>query len=239
MAKVLEANQLTNEQFILPFQTGDRLTRSEFHKLYLQTPKHIKAELIQGVVYVASPASYQHGKNDRGLGTIMDIYNAYTPGTDGASNVTIQLDDASEVQPDQHLRIRDEYGGLSTLTAEGYLVGAPELVAEVSLSTLSHDLNTKKKLYADQGVLEYLVVDLQNERLHWFDLPQDQELALDTDEVLRSRVFPGFWVDSQALFRGDRLRLMATLQTGLATPEHAVFVQQLAARRTLPPQPGI
>jgi Uma2 family endonuclease len=183
-------------------------------------------------VYVASPASYQHGKNDRGIGTIMDIYNAHTPGTDGAGNATIQLDDTSEVQPDQHLRISDGYSGQSTLNSDGYLEGAPELVAEVSLTTLSHDLTTKKKLYADQGVLEYVVVDLANERLYWFDLPQDQELPLDADEVLRSRVFPGFWLDAQALFRGDRLRLMATLQQGLATPEHTEFVTQLAARRT-------
>jgi Uma2 family endonuclease len=239
MGKVLDSESVNIRDFVPPFRTGDRMSRTEFHSLYLETPKHFKAELIHGVVYVASPASYQHGHHDQNLGMLMAIYKSQTPGTGGAANATIQFDDANEVQPDQLIRIDDDFQGQSRITEDGYLTGASEFIAEVSLSTLQHDLTKKKSLYAEQGVLEYLVVDVENERLHWFNLPHDQELTLDADDILRSRVFPGLWIDSQALFGGNPQQLIATLQRGLSSPEHDAFVQLLAARRTLPPHPGI
>jgi hypothetical protein len=40
-----------------------------------------------------------------------------------------KLDAENEVQPDALLRIETERGGRSTVSDEGYLKGAPELVA--------------------------------------------------------------------------------------------------------------
>jgi hypothetical protein len=48
--------------------------------------------------------------------------------------------------------------------------------------------------------------------------------------MYRSQVFPGLWLDPHALFDDDSERLFATLDRGLATPEHAAFVADLAAR---------
>ena len=44
------------------------------------------------------------------------------------------------------------------------------------------------------------------------------------DGLYRSTVFPGLWLDPQALLTGDRRRLRAVLDLGCATPEHAAFV---------------
>lgn len=44
-----------------PLESGDRLTRAEFHRRYLARPDIVKAELVQGVVYVSSPTSFSHG----------------------------------------------------------------------------------------------------------------------------------------------------------------------------------
>jgi len=43
------------EPLELELQTGDRMTRDEFHRAYSQMPEGFRAELIGGVVYVASP----------------------------------------------------------------------------------------------------------------------------------------------------------------------------------------
>ena len=40
---------------ILPLESGDRLTRSEFERRYQAMPHLNKAELVEGVVYVSSP----------------------------------------------------------------------------------------------------------------------------------------------------------------------------------------
>ena len=38
-------------------ESGDHLTRAEFHRLYCARPDIKKAELVEGVVYVGSPRS--------------------------------------------------------------------------------------------------------------------------------------------------------------------------------------
>jgi hypothetical protein len=46
-----------------PLNNGDRLTRAEFERIYAAHPEIKKAELIEGVVYMPSPARYrEHGK---------------------------------------------------------------------------------------------------------------------------------------------------------------------------------
>lgn len=40
--------------------------------------------------------------------------------------------------------------------------------------------------------------------------------------------FPGLWLDGHAVREEDLGRLTGTLKAGLATPEHAAFVQRLA-----------
>ena len=105
------------------------------------------------------------------------------------------------------------------------------MVAEVAHSSRAIDLNAKREDYARYGVLEYLVHNLADRRLHWLDLRTGQELAPDADGVIRVRSFPGLWVHAEALLAQDQGRLMATLQQGLATPGHAEFVRRLAEAR--------
>src|SRR5581483_9962699 len=112
-----------------------------------------------------------------------------------------------------------------------YIEGAPELFVEIALSSRAIDLHAKRQDYARYGGLEYVVACLREQQLRWFDLRAGQELPLDADGVCRVRTFPGLWIDSGALFADDYGRALATLEQGLATPEHAAFVDRLAAAR--------
>jgi hypothetical protein len=93
----------------------------------------------------------------------------------------------------------------------------------------SADYEYKRRDYQRYGVLEYLFVNVQDQRLHWIDLRVDRDVPMGPDGIVRAQTFPGLWVDSVALFQNDYNRLLATLQQGLASPEHAAFVQRLAA----------
>ncbi|HHY56244.1 MAG TPA: Uma2 family endonuclease, partial [Chloroflexi bacterium] len=55
-------------------------------------------------------------------------------------------------------------------------------------------------------------------------------LAPGEDGVLRSEVFPGLWLDASALWRQDLPALLAVLQQGVGTEEHAAFVERLRVR---------
>jgi len=213
-----------------PLNSGDRLTRAEFARRYQMHPEIKKAELIDGVVYVASPTRHrQHGKPHGLLVGWIITYAAATPGVDFSDNATVRLDLENEHQPDALLRLEPRHGGRSHVTTEDYIEGPPELIVEVAASSAAYDLHDKKRVYARSGVCEYLVAQAYERRVDWWELREGvfTPLPLAADGTLRSRVFPGLWLDPAALWAGDAAALLAALQRGLADPEHAAFVERL------------
>lgn len=208
-------------------RAGDRMKREEFHRRYERYSDDVKFELVEGVVYMASPARCPHGELQLELGTLFGVYKAHTPGVSMGDNTTLILDDENEPQPDLYLRI---LGGQTRLNEGDYLVGAPELLAEVAHSSLSLDLGAKKRAYRKTGGLEYLVVGVEKRQIHWFDLRNDEVISPGDDGVYRSQVFPGLWLNAEALFARDTRALLQTLQEGLDTEEHARFVESLRQR---------
>ena len=212
-------------------QTGDRMTREEFHRLYEQTPEDFQAELIGGIVYVASPRKLAHGENHLLLGSLFAAYHGSSPGVQCGDNTTVLLGDQGEPQPDLLLRILPEYGGQSETTGDDYVLGAPELIAEIAHSSRAIDLHAKRDDYTRYGVCEYLVLCIREGELRWFDLRKDRELEPGDDGIYRIGVFPGLWIDGAALLARDHSRMMAVLQEGLSSAEHEEFVRRLAANR--------
>ena len=178
-------------------QTGDRMTRQEFHAAYEKRPEDFKAELIGGIVYVASALRIPHGTNHPFLSGVFLAYQAATPGVELGDNTPVLLSDEGEPQPDLYLRILPEFGGQSRTTPDEYVEGAPELVAEITHSSRALDLHAKRNDYQRYGVLEYLVLTLKEQRLRWFELRGDRELTPDADGVFRLHTFPGLWVHGE------------------------------------------
>jgi len=189
------------------------------------------AELVGGIVFMTSPLFDDHGGGDFNLNGWLFHYSRFTPGVRGVSNVSTVLGDDSEVQPDEQLRILEGYGGQAQV-AGGYVVGAPELVVEVGKSSRKLDLGAKKAAYEQAGVVEYLFAGIDPPDVRWFVRRDGRFVAMapDADGILRSEVFPGLWLDPRALIAGNPEDLIAALERGLATPEHAAFVARLAAR---------
>ncbi|MGC8713545.1 MAG: Uma2 family endonuclease, partial [Leptodesmis sp.] len=64
-----------------PLENGDRLTRLEFEQRYHAMPKHQKAELIEGRVFMASPVrARRHGKPHAAIMGWLFNYWQETPG---------------------------------------------------------------------------------------------------------------------------------------------------------------
>lgn len=216
---------------LFELHNGDVMKQVEFHRLYDLTPDHFKAELINGVVFVASPVRVWHGDYHGLLTTICGNYRLGTPGVQLCCDSTVLLGPEDEPQPDILLRILSECGGQSRVSSDRCIAGAPESVVEISHSSRSVDLNAKRRAYAINGVREYIVASIGERRLYWFDLQADTELSFAADGILRSRQFPGLWIDVSGFFSIDAARLQAAAQAGLGSPEHAEFVQRLEAER--------
>ena len=215
-------------QTLPPLEAGDSLTRPEFERRYEAMPWLKKAELIDGVVYVGSPVAEPHANAHGRLMTWLGTYRAHTPGIGLADNATVRLDLANEVQPDALLRVIT--AGQSRLGRGDYIEGPPELVAEVASTTASRDMHSKLALYRRHGVREYLVWRVLDARVDWFQLVEGdfQPLAADGEGVFRSLVFPGLWLDWPALLRDEMAGVLLRLGQGVASPEHAQFVNQLS-----------
>lgn len=222
---------------ILPLEPGDRLTRAEFERRYEAMPHLIKAELIEGVVYMPSPVRQRrHGRPHAHLIAWLVQYEAGTPGVEVGDNSTARLDLDNEPQPDALLLIDPARGGQARIGTDDYIEGAPELVAEVASSSASYDLHTKLHVYRRSGVREYIVWRVLEQAVDWFVLRDGQyeQLLPGSDGVLRSEVFAGLWLDLAALLRGDIAAVLTAVQQGMASPEHGAYVARMSA---LSPKP--
>jgi Uma2 family endonuclease len=217
---------------------GQRLDQPTFHELYLQTPENFRAELIDGMVYVmSSPVSPKHGRPFSCMNGFLYHYYINTPGTIGQGDTTTKLGPQSEVQPDCALLIDPDFGGQTGEDSKGYTTGCPELVVEISSSTLQIDLNAKKRAYEESGAREYLVYDEPHRKFHWFILREGkfEPFLKEDDGLYRSQCFPGLWFDEIAFLADDGLAVLATLRQGLGSPEHAAFVERLRENRAKRP----
>lgn len=217
---------------IPPLENGDRLNRYEFERRYNAMPNLKKAELIEGIVYMPAALRFKsHGQPHSWMIGWLVSYEAMTPGVAVGDAPTVRLDIDNAPQPDVVLLIAPEAGGQAQLSDDDYIEGAPELVIEIAASSAAIDLHAKKQAYRRNGVKEYIVWQVLDEKISWFYLDKGEYLDLptDADGIIRSRVFPGLWLAVAQLLAGNMQHVLAVLQEGVQSSEHAAFVQKLAS----------
>lgn len=186
-------------------ENGDHLSAREFLRRYEAMPEVKKAELIQGIVHMASPVRLDlHGKPDALIQGWLCVYAASHPEATHATNVTVRLDSDDVAQPDAVLFLDAAHGGKAAVDESGYLSGAPELVVEIAASSVSRDAREKLVSYRRAGVAEYLLWRVLDEEIDWFLLEEDEYRPIQPEEgLLRSRVFPGLALPVAAALSGD------------------------------------
>lgn len=221
---------MTDAVRVPPLCPGDRLTRHEFHRRYSAMPELKKAELIDGIVYMMPRIPFWHGQAVGRLSYWLGCYEDHTPAAQGANNSTVRFDEDNEAQPDILLRLPAALGGSARVSDDDFLEGPPELIVEVTTSSVSYDLHQKLHVYRRSGVQEYVVHRVQDGQVDWFRLERGAYAngIPDADGLLRSGVFPGLWLDVPAQLRDDLPGLRAAVERGCATAEHAAFVARLA-----------
>ena len=203
----------------IPLESGDHLTREEFHRRYLAQPD-IRAELVEGVVYVSSPVGTEHSEPHSSAAGWLHAYRLRAPGVRVAIDGTVILPGDNEVQPDVclyrlapegdvHLVRRRE--GRRTVT---YLEGIPGVVFEVAASSASYDLHSKLRVYERAGVPEYIVWQVYDRRIRWFRLEDGRYRDVEPDArgVIESQVFPGLRLAVGKMLAGDDTGVLAALE---------------------------
>lgn len=218
---------------IPPLENGDRLNRYEFERRYNSRPNHKKAELIEGIVYMAAALRFKsHGQPHGWIIGWLGNYAAMTPSVALGVEPTVRLDVDNEPQPDAVLLIMPEAGGQAQISDDDYIEGAPELIVEIAASSVAIDLHAKKQAYRRNGVKEYIVWQVLDQKISWFYLEKGEyvDLIADSDGILQSRVFPGLWLAVNQLLAGNMQGVFAVLQEGVQSPEHGEFMEKLGKR---------
>jgi Uma2 family endonuclease len=214
----------------VPLEAGQRLDRATFHERYEKMPPGTRAELIGGVVYMPSPVGLRHSEFHALAVIWLGLYRFRTPGVAVADNASTALDDLGEPQPDASLRVLPTHGG-RTQVVGNIIGGGPELIVEVAQTSRGIDLGVKRADYERAGVLEYIVFALNPDEVIWHVRRDDRLVRVPPgpDGLYRSEAFPGLWLDPRAFLDDNGPALVATLEQGLATDEHAAFVARLTA----------
>ncbi|MBA4017195.1 MAG: Uma2 family endonuclease [Pirellula sp.] len=169
---------------VVPPLVHHRFTVGDYHRMGeagILTERD-RVELIRGEIVMMSPIGSKHA------GCVNALMEMLVVRLVGAASVQVQnpigLDKFSEPQPDLSvLKYRpDSYRSASPVTADVLLV------IEVADSTLESDRGVKLPLYAEAGIPEYWLVDLQNERVEVYRTPAG-----------------GSYAEKQVLARGERI----------------------------------
>ncbi len=232
---ILTTNPSTETSGPVPvprLQNGDHLTRVEFERRYDAEPGLKKAELIEGVVHMPSPVRQgKHSKPHFNVIAWLGPYVVATPGVEGGDNGSVRLDLENMPQPDVFLFLQPHHGGQAVVDEDDYVAGAPELIVEIAASSVSYDLHEKSSVYLRHGVREYIVWRVEDQVIDWLVRRQGRfEPLVLTDGLYRSEVFPGLWLDSQALVTGNLAQVTKIAQAGIASPEHQAFVEKLQSK---------
>lgn len=186
------------------------LTREEFERRWDLHPEIKKAELINGMVFLEVSVSPRHGRSHGHISGWLATYSANHPEAEFHADTTVRLGD-NDVQPDALLRF--VIGGRSRW-ADDAIEGPPELAVEVAVSSVAKDMHIKKDAYRRAGVLEYLVWQVWDRRVDWWELRDGQYVSIepDADGVIESLVFPGLRLHVPKLLEGDLAGVLAELQ---------------------------
>lgn len=209
-----------------PLITGMRMEREEFIRRWDALPDLKNAELIEGTVFVSSPVGRTHSRFDGHFSAWLWTYANSTAHVSTGHNETCYMLESAP-QPDCYLRI-DQRGNAAPDDEGRFIEGAPELIVEICESSHAHDFGPKKALYQRAGVREYITVDTFAKRLAWRFLKEGSYIELDPDSggILRSHVFPGLWLSPQHVWPLDGRAMLALLEQGLQSPEHAAFLHR-------------
>jgi Uma2 family endonuclease len=195
--------------------TPEPVTVDEFYRL---VPDGQKADLIDGVVCMASPDTPKADDLTNFIHVLMDIYTAARElgGKVRGSRFAFRLTRYRAPEPDVSY-IRKER---LRLTTRRWMKGGPDVAIEVvSRGSRKRDYVTKKELYEAAGVSEYWIIDPLKSRaeFHRLEKGKYQPVSLENDHIFRSAVLPGFWLDVNWLFGKELPNSYECLQQILAS----------------------
>lgn len=171
----------------------DRVTVSEFHRL---VPDGMKADLLDGVIHMASPDTNEADELTNFIHYLLRGYDRAKRlgGQVKGSRFAFRISKHRAPEPDVAYIVADRVH----LIGQREMNGGPDVAVEVvSRESRSRDYGTKKLTYQRAGVSEYWIIDPLHDRVEFHRLQSKRYflVPLQANHIFRSEVVPGFWLD--------------------------------------------
>ena len=177
---------------------GKRLVT--FEEFCVLVKEDQKADLIDGVIYLASPENTDANELFEWLnGLLYAFVQARKLGKVYGSRVAFRLGGHQSPEPDIAFVRKERLN----LVQRGFVNGPPDLAIEiVSPESVERDYEKKRKQYQHAQVPEYWIVDEidQNVTLLRLDLKGRYREIRPRKGVLRSEIVPGFYLRPEWLW---------------------------------------
>jgi Uma2 family endonuclease len=178
--------------------TREKITFEEFCSFVKDGEK---ADLIDGVIYMASPENFDANQLFMWLGGLLyDYVQARKLGRVTGSRVAYRLDEHNAPEPDIAF-----VGNRNLKTIRrGYVDGPPDAAFEiVSPESVERDYERKRARYEESGVREYWLIDEteQTVTLLRLDATGKYREVRARKGVLTSKVVKGFWICPEWLWQ--------------------------------------
>jgi Uma2 family endonuclease len=187
----------------------DLATVEDFYAL---VPDGQKADLLDGVIYMASPDTYHGDQYTNFFSHLLHRYcEARDLGQVFGSRFAFRLSPHRAPEPDVavvstgRLHLVDDHG----------MTGGPDVAVEiVSRDSKTRDYRDKRRIYEESGVAEYWIVDPIRRRADFLVLEAGKyrSVELENGSIFRSRVLPGFSLDVSWLFGAHLPKVQPTLE---------------------------
>ena len=162
-----------------------------------------KADLLDGVIFVASPDSPATADVNVFLTILLGTFvRKRKLGKIYGPRSAFRLNELYAPEPDLAF-VRTER---LHLWKASVFQGPPDLAVEVvTPDSAERDTITKRNVYERARVSEYWMVNLVEGRCVFLRLEGDahKEVPLESGTILRSQTLPGFWLDTRWLLAGE------------------------------------
>ena len=159
-----------------------------------------KADLIDGVIYMASPDSIHANDVTAFLLALLRHYlsKRKIKGKVFVNRVAFRISEFHAPEPDVAY-VRPER---LEFLYEGGMRGGPDIAVEVvAKESRDRDYHLKRNLYEQAGVSEYWIVDYLQQKVEFLRLVNGkyEAVPLEENRIFRSAVIAGFWLDVEWL----------------------------------------
>jgi Uma2 family endonuclease len=171
-----------------------------------------KADLIDGVIYMASPENTDANELMLWLAALMTFFAQRNKlGKVYGSRVACRFDDKNAPEPDILFVLAANLNRVK----RGGIAGPADLAMEiVSPDSVERDYVKKKKQYQRFGIREYWIIDQEEKKVTLFRLDDKGKYreVRPRRGVFHSNVLMGFWLDPNWLWQETLPDLAETLQ---------------------------